>query len=244
MPRYFDHFGLTEPFDRCQSPLAFAENRLGDNVFEIIHSTPARHDSFMTAMSAFEHNLPALGSYDLSWVITHADKNTNRVLLIDVGGGKGQALISMFKSHPDLPRRQCMLQDLPEVLEAAQRDNAEELRDVQMLAVDLHREQPVQGALVYYIRSCLHDYPPASCIAILGHIARAMAPDSRLLIAEMLLTTPATRYMAQLDLVIMCLSGKERTLEDYRDMLTQAGLRISGVEQNERGGAVIECVLA
>lgn len=145
MPRYFDHFGLLDPHDRCQSPLAFAENRLGDNVFEIIHSTPARRNSFMTAMSAFEHNVPALGSYDLRWVLTHADNGTNRILLIDIGGGKGQALISMFNSHPDLPRRQCMLQDLPEVLEAARRDNAEELRDVQTLAVDFHREQPVKG---------------------------------------------------------------------------------------------------
>ncbi len=155
MPRYFDRFGRHEPSDRQQSPIALYENKLGSTVFDIFHADPSRRDAFMTVMAAFEPLVPALGTYDLSWAVAHASTTPDRVLLIDVGGGKGQALVHMFRSTPGLPRHRCMLQDLPETIEAAKRDRAPELRDVQMLAVDFHREQPVKGAPPFL---CSYDF--------------------------------------------------------------------------------------
>ncbi|KAK3901633.1 O-methyltransferase-domain-containing protein, partial [Staphylotrichum tortipilum] len=102
-------------------------------------------------------------------------------------------------------------------------------------------------ALVYYIRRCLHDYPDRTCITILSHIVNAMAPDSRLLIAEHLLPasptpSPSTAHKSMIDLAMLTIAGKERTLEDFKALVALAGLRVTQVAQME-GVGVVECML-
>lgn len=42
----------------------------------------------------------------------------------------------------------------------------------------------ITGALVYYIRRVLNDWPDDECVQILSKIRTACAPDSRVLICE------------------------------------------------------------
>jgi len=99
------------------------------------------------------------------------------------------------------------------------------------------------GALLYYIRQCLHNHPDDKCVTLLQILARAMAPDSRLLIVEALLGEPATTHQAALDLMMMGIAGKERTLANFQDILSKAGLRITEVLQTHELSATIECML-
>ncbi|SPO02082.1 uncharacterized protein DNG_04755 [Cephalotrichum gorgonifer] len=244
MPKYFDQFGLTEePKDRLQTVLAFSEGRLGSTVWEINHSSEERLKVVMLSMAAVEEHMPALGGYDLSWAVKEDSESAERVLVVDVGGGKGQALKGIFKATPGLPRNRCVLEDLPEVIEAARRDESE-LADVRMVAMDFHDEQPVKGALVYYMRRCLHDYSDEECVRMLQQIAGAMAVDSRLLIVETLLGNPPSSFQVAMDLMMLAISGKERTLENFQDILGAAALKITKVSQIPGGSAVIECALA
>ncbi|KAK3308970.1 O-methyltransferase-domain-containing protein [Chaetomium strumarium] len=244
MPRYFDRFGLAaEPMDRLQSVLAFSEGRLGATVWEIANSSEQRLRVFMLAMAAVEEQLPAIGDYDLGWAVQEASRSADRALVVDVGGGKGQALKGIFRATPGLPRHRCVLEDLPEVVEAAGRDDAE-LAGVQMVAVDFFKEQPVKGALVYYIRRCLHDYSDEECVKILRHISSAMVADSRLLIVEMLLGDRPSALQAAMDMAMLTLSGKERTLANFEDITGRAALKITKVSEIPGGSAVIECALA
>ena len=154
MPNYFSHFGLIEPPNISNTPLAFYENKLGTNIFDIIHATPERQASFMTAMTGFSAGSPPLGTYDLSWVLQHtgADSDPERALVVDAGGGKGQALLAMFEAVPDLPRSRCVLEDLPEVLDAAKKEGVNPaLEGVQLVPFDLHAGQPVKGASPTFI---------------------------------------------------------------------------------------------
>lgn len=100
------------------------------------------------------------------------------------------------------------------------------------------------GALVYHIRRCLHDYSDVEAVTILRHIAAAMAPDSKLLIVELILADPPTPHQAMSDLIMMTISGKERTLNNWGSIVTQAGLKIVRVSTFEGGRCVIECVWA
>lgn len=100
------------------------------------------------------------------------------------------------------------------------------------------------GALVYYMRRCLHDYSDAECVGILRHISAAMAADSRLLIVETLLGSPPSPLQAAMDLVMLTISGKERTLDGFREIAAQAGLRVTAVSEIPGGNAVVECGLA
>lgn len=143
MPKYFDHFGMVEPTDRLQTVVSFAEGQLGSTVWEIIHKDELRLKTTTLAMGAVEEHMPALGSYDLSWAVQVAANSEDRPLVVDVGGGKGQALKSMFAATPGLPRHRCVLEDLAEVVEASKDDP--ELADVKRVAIDFHKDQPVKG---------------------------------------------------------------------------------------------------
>jgi hypothetical protein len=108
----------------------------------------------------------------------------------------------------------------------------------------LGTELTFAGALVYYIRRCLHDYSDEEAVTILQQIAGAMAPDSRLLVVEALLCEQPTALQAAMDLHMMTISGKERTRDNFEDITGKAGLKITKVSKNSGGSAVIECALA
>lgn len=79
---------------------------------------------------------------------------------------------------------------------------------------------------------------------MLQHISGAMATDSRLLIVETLLGDRPSPFQVAMDLAMMTISGKERTLDNFRNITGKAGLKITNVSQIPGGSAVIECALA
>lgn len=54
---------------------------------------------------------------------------------------------------------------------------------------DFFTTNPVLGADVYWLRHIIHDWADVGAIAILSRVAESMAQTSRLLIAELLMTT-------------------------------------------------------
>jgi hypothetical protein len=98
--------------------------------------------------------------------------------------------------------------------------------------------------LVYYIRRCLHDYSDEEAVVILKQISGAMAADSRLLIVETMLGDQPSAFQAAMDLSMLTISGKERTLADFQDVTGKAALKITKVSQIPGGSAVVECALA
>ena len=99
------------------------------------------------------------------------------------------------------------------------------------------------GALVYYIRRCLHDYGDEDAVGILQQIRNAMLPDSRCLIVEQVLSNPPSVLASSSDLFMATLGGKERTVEGFRGITSRAGMELSSVFPCEGSDvAVIECV--
>lgn len=280
MPKYFDHLGLVDPNDSRQTSMAFGEGRLGSTPFDIIYADEERRKAFIACLTVNDRQNPALGKYDLNWVIKQAEQSPSRALVVDVGGGDGRALMAMFKAWPNLARHRCVLEDLPEVISEVRHAADPNLAGVQMVPADFNKEQPIKGslssnllavdsfpfyalfkrerklgntrltdirclgALLYYIRQCLHNHPDDKCAALLQVLAGAMAPDSRLLIVEALLDDPATTHQAALDLMMMGIAGRERTLANFEEILDKAGLRITQVLQTHELSATIECMLA
>ncbi|KAF3762847.1 S-adenosyl-L-methionine-dependent methyltransferase [Cryphonectria parasitica EP155] len=115
--------------------------------------------------------------------------------------------------------------------------------------IDFFKEKPVKdshssaGALVYQIRRTLHDYADADALNMLRLIAKAMAPDSRLLIVELAMTNPPTPLAAAVDLFMFITAGKERTIEMFERLTADAGLRITRVVPGKTSGmGVLECM--
>lgn len=106
-----------------------------------------------------------------------------------------------------------------------------------------HADNSPSGALVYYMRRCLHDYSDDECLAMLKPTVAAMLKGSRLVVVEIVVGDRPTRLQTSMDMMMMSISGKERTLDEYTQLLVRAGLVVIETVPNSGGATVIECAL-
>jgi hypothetical protein len=112
--------------------------------------------------------------------------------LVDVGGGMGQTLED-FRVHVPEYTGDLVLQDLPEVVEAARMQGLH--ARISLQAHDFFTPQPVKGARAYFMRSVLHDvgeYPRAALKGYKNSLALQSVPYSRLPLGLSDLTTGFT----------------------------------------------------
>ncbi|PYH89221.1 S-adenosyl-L-methionine-dependent methyltransferase [Aspergillus ellipticus CBS 707.79] len=157
--------------------------------------------------------------------------NPERALFVDIGGGFGHQCIAFKQRYPQLEGR-VIVQDL-----ALTTANAVEYPGVEAMAYDFFTPQPVKadwlkiGAKFYYLRNIFHDWPDDKCREILKNIVDAMAPDSYILIDDMVLPNAGVHWQqAQLDMLMMvALGARERTQEQWGQLIEGAGLKIGAV---------------
>ena len=130
--------------------------------------------------------------------------------------------------------------------------------------------QPEIGALVYYIRRSLLNWPYETCVQVLQQTARAMKPYSRFVVGEQVFPgrlsydAPATGHargmtrqgtiydpvedgmesimLGHLDLMMSCVGGKSRTVGDWKALFERSGMKIVQIcwEKSGTGSAYIE----
>ena len=93
----------------------------------------------------------------------------------------------------------------------------------------------------------MHNWQDAECRKILQNIAAAMAPDSRLLIGEMVVPDVpegVDKTVYWMDLCMLIIGGKERSEREFSTLLDSAGLKLVKIWRNKLGSqTVIECHL-
>jgi hypothetical protein len=244
-PKYFAEYGLKEPKSVNYNPHTVAWGHPEWNFWEIIYENPQRVKDFAQCMNTIDQLLPITGYYDFTWIADTAAADKERILFVDVGGGKGQAIKIITKENPGIDRARCVLQDLPEVIKEVKSLDAPELQGAQTMAHDFYEEQPVKGAACYYIRRVLHDYSDENCAEILRNVANAATSDSRILITEQIMNNPPNPLSAQTDLCMLSIGGKERTAKNFHDLAAASGLKVQGIHQAKGTSVgVIECVKA
>lgn len=261
---YFKKYGRKEPQTLNHVPDTFAWNVPEETFYEMLANDPPRMERTAKGMMQMEERMPIAGIYDFSWVVAKAqeDGSSNRPLFVDVGGGHGQAIKAIHNEFPGLPLNRCVLQDRPEVIESVMASDDEETKQFQKMVIDFHKEQPLQGkspaiplhpqaftrltilgALVYWIRRCVHNYSDDITTNILRILAGAMAEDSKILIQEDVADDPPHPAAAWTDFMMMGCGGKQRSLRCWEKVTGNAGLKINGVSTGQGAWlAVIECV--
>lgn len=102
------------------------------------------------------------------------------------------------------------------------------------------------GAKIYYLRHILHDWPDDKCLLILENLKAVMAPNSVILIDEMVLPNTGTHWQAaQMDMIMMInLAARERSEKEWYALLDHAGLQLKNIwTYPSVQHAVIEAVL-
>ncbi|WP_405721522.1 acetylserotonin O-methyltransferase [Streptomyces sp. NBC_01537] len=214
---------------------AFPE-AFGQPLFEYLRDHPEVGGHFNGAMAGFSRleSAAVTGAYDFS----------GARVVVDVAGGDGTLLADLLKAHP---AAEGVLLEQPHVVEdAARRFEAEGLAArCRVTSGDFFEEIPASGDL-YILKSIIHDWADDDALRILTACRRAMAPGSRLLLIEAVVPPGNTPGEAKLRDVVMLtlLGGRERTQEEYAQLLGKAGLRLARVIGTRSPLQILEAVPA
>lgn len=206
----------------------------GKPIFDYLGEHPEKakiFDAAMVGVHGRESNAVA-AAYDFSGVQKVAD----------IGGGNGSQLAGLLRHNPSL---RGLLFDLPHVVErAAGQIEADGLADRCECVAGSFFESIPAGADVYMMRHIIHDWDEDKVLTILRNCHQAMSEDSRLLIVESVIPPGNEPFGGKLlDLVMLLIpGGKERTEDEYRDLLTSAGFELTRVVPTETEISVIEAV--
>jgi predicted O-methyltransferase YrrM len=78
---------------------------------------------------------------------------------------------------------------------------------------------------LYLLKYILHDWDDATCVRILANCRKALRPGGRVAVVELLLGGDGEAPMApvmDLNMMVM-LTGRERTIDEYRALFATAG---------------------
>jgi len=111
-------------------------------------------------------------------------------------------------------------------------------------------ETVTSGADVYLLKSIVHDWDDERGLAILQTCGQAMSPEAKLVLLERELPErienpeeALSTVMSDLHMMVV-LGGRERTTNEYRDFLAQAGMRMTRAIPTDSEFAAIEAVVA
>lgn len=149
LPAYLASLGYRNPNDRHNSFFGFA-HQTELNMYEWLQEHPEQMEIFNEFQSANAQLNEGSVQRILQSLLLPADddfgtdsemsgQGDDRVLFVDVGGGRGESLRTFRRNHPEL-RGRIILEDLPKVVEGQ-----EVVEGVEAIAHDFFTEQPIKG---------------------------------------------------------------------------------------------------
>jgi O-methyltransferase domain len=211
----------------------FTEAR-GMPFFEFLAKNPEQASLFSEAMVGFN------GTEALA--VARAYEFSGFESIVDVGGATGNMLAEILSHHAG-PRgilfdRPHVVVDAPALLKARGVDDR-----VTIQAGDFFESVPA-GADAYVMSHIVHDWNEDQCATILGHSRRAIKPDGRLLIVEMVLPDGDTPHLGKvMDMVMLVFpGGQERTEAEFASLLGKSGFKLNRVVPTASAVSVLEAI--
>jgi predicted O-methyltransferase YrrM len=162
--------------------------------------------------------------------------------LVDVGGGTGNLLAAILRTHP---RSSGILYDRPHVASQARANlTAAGIADrCSVIEGDFFESVP-SGGDASLLSHVLIDWHEEKCLTILSNCRRAMGAHGRLLVVESVLPAGDIPHPGKiLDLVMLTVSGGvERSGEEYATLLGRAGYSVSRIVPTTSAVSVIEAM--
>jgi len=213
-----------------RSGLPALDRVLGQPHFQHLHENPEDAQLFHEAMAAFSDSVgPAIAkAYDFSKFQT----------IVDVGGGNGTLLAAILNKHSG-PRG--IVFDLPHAIEHARVGDVLPAGRSEVVAGDFFESIPA-GAGAYVFKYIMHDWQDDKACAILRVCRRAMSSSGKLLLVEMVVPpngTPDFSKFLDLEMLVVA-GGRERTEDEFRQLLGNAGFRLDRVVPTHSQCSIIE----
>ena len=170
-------------------------------------------------------------------------------VIVDVAGNKGYDLIGFAAEYPKYEGTM-ILEDLPSTFAQLNEEERSKIKaaSIEMQEYNFFTPQPIKGANFYFIRDVLHDWPDKEAVQLLSQTAEAMEPGrSRLLLEDHVVGVEDVHYTPAAADILLFLNqnGIERTLEQWKVLLKDSGLKIIKVWPNGAGHqSIIEAVMS
>ncbi|KAI0977487.1 S-adenosyl-L-methionine-dependent methyltransferase [Xylaria arbuscula] len=226
MPEYLGQTGYKNPIDPKDGVFQFAKG-WKDDLFSYYKSHPREGESFNHVMGGvMAQQAGWLDIFPHETLIEPDAGKPETPVLVDVGGSIGHDIEKFREAHPETACR-LYLEERPEVLERA---TCGEL--INKLAYNFFTPQPIKGARAYYMHSILHDWSDEPARKILEMQREALAPGfSKLLVHDHIIPRAlAHLHITAYDLTMMVkVAGKERTEEQWRELLKSAGYAVKRI---------------
>jgi hypothetical protein len=208
------------------------EHVFGTGFFQHLdrHPDNARMFAEATSCCAPLYNEAVVAAYDFSCFKK----------IVDVGGGQGLLVSAILKANP---QTKGVLFETPTLTPHAERlFEQEQIADrCETMTGDFLESVP-EGADAYLLKHIIHDWDDRHAIEVLKNCRRSMKEDSRLLLIEEIIASGNSFAPAKvLDLQQLLMpGGRERTREEYANLLEAAGFELTSVIPTQSNLSIIE----
>lgn len=210
--------GLAESVRSGES--AFAKHH-GPGLFEYLEHHPEEAALYHAAIDAFcrQEARALAAAFDFS--------QAKRI--VDIGGGRGTLLVEVLSAWKHLTgvlleRPAAVEQARPAFAAAGLEDRCE------ARVGDFFEALPEDGD-VFVLKHIIHSWDDATATELLRRCGRAAGPDGTLLVIEGLLLPEGHQNMTSLldlEMLVLCGPGHERSKPEMRRLFSAAGLRLVG----------------
>ncbi len=210
--------------------------RTGETACEAVH-----HGSFFELLA---QDRPLSGAFQAVLGRSHAvDQSVVDALdlsgferVVDLGGGRGDLARRIAISYPDAT---VILFEREDVVAMAPADAR-----IELVAGDFFESVP--SAQAYFLKFVLHDWDDVRATRILRLCREALPSEGRVFIIEVVVPDDTSSSMAKTHDVNMLVltGGRERTLDEYRSLLSAARLELVRVALTQPGVSVLEATPA
>lgn len=160
--------------------------------------------------------------------------------IVDIGGGHGVMLDVLLSRHADA---RATLVDRPEVVATGAPELRDEVRHrCELVAADFFRDE-LPSTDAYLLSWILHDWGEDDCVRLLQRCAQAMSITADLIIVEMVIdddVAPGAAKMFDLEMLVQT-GGKERSLDQFREIISAAGLQLTACRPTQGPHSVLVC---
>jgi hypothetical protein len=202
----------------------------GRNFWDDLEAHPAIAEGFDIMMG------PGHGAPDPEILLNPADWADVRTV-VDVGGGTGSLLAAILRARPEV---RGILVDLPRpIAGSAEVFQAAGVSDRAAASAQSFFDPLPKGAELYVMKSVLADWPDREALEILKRCAEAARPSGRVVVFTA--TEPDKESDPEL-LMLVLVGGKGRSLTEFTELASQAGLKVVAAgRQPNSGKGIVEC---
>lgn len=142
LPGYFLTHQPDDIFDLRKSPYAYSKGKESLTYYEVLEQDPGFRNIWNGVLAAMEKGMPISGMFPFESLREQVGKEPERAFVVDIAGGRGQALLKLQEEIPGVFGGKLILQDLPIVIDSLKE---EDIPGIEKMAYDIFTPQPVKS---------------------------------------------------------------------------------------------------